>query len=126
MASSLDIKLWHRYVSIEAIRFIVDALHGMSAVGTAQAADGWWVRARRQLQGNNLDGSLPQFGPGSWVSLSALNLTGNDFDGSPLPPEWGRSTMVYIKYMDLANCSLVRTCECAAAHLCGLVACTGL
>lgn len=64
---------------------------------------------RRQLQGNNLDGALPQFGPGSWVSLSALNLTGNDFDGSALPPEWGRSSMAYVKYVDLANCSLVRT-----------------
>ena len=61
---------------------------------------------RRQLQGNNLNGTLPQFGAGSWVSLSALNLTGNDFVKSPLPPAWGSTTMGSLKYLDLANCSL--------------------
>lgn len=35
-------------------------------------------------------------------------MTGNDFEGSELPPEWGRSSMAYVKYVDLANCSLVR------------------
>ena len=76
-------------------------------------------RGRRQLQGNDLNGTLPQFGPGSWVSLSALNLTGNDFEGSALPREWGRSSMAYVKYVDLANCSLVRL----DIHLRGSVAC---
>ncbi len=63
-------------------------------------------RARRQLQGNNLNGTLPRFGPGSWVSLSALNLTGNEFSNSSLPPAWGTATMGNLKYLHLADCGV--------------------
>ncbi|KAK9819385.1 hypothetical protein WJX81_007382 [Elliptochloris bilobata] len=92
--------------ALHTLNLATNAFHGTLPPEFGASASAFRGLLSLQLQGNNLNGSLPRFGAGSWVSLSALNLTGNNFDGSSLPAAWGSASMTNLKYLDLANCSL--------------------